>query len=118
MQQQNPGCLLGGLLLLAFVGFAGWRIGGHLSSDAMGMAVGMLLGIMAGIPTALIILANESRYDRSHDDGRQMRQMRDEINRLTVANHELVEHNRQLAEAGARLLNMHEANGTRWRVVE
>ena len=43
MQQQNPGCLLGGLLLLAFVGFAGWRIGGHLSSDAMGMAVGMLL---------------------------------------------------------------------------
>ena len=41
MQQQNPECLLSGLLLLVFVGFAGWRIGGHLSSDAMGMAVGM-----------------------------------------------------------------------------
>lgn len=119
MEQQNPARLLFGLLILVFVGVVGWRIGGNLSSDAMGMAIGMLFGIMAGIPTALILLASERRHERPHDEtGRQMRQMRDEINRLTVANHELVEHNRQLAEAGARLLNMHEANGTRWQVIE
>ena len=44
--------------LLIFVGFAGWQIGGKLSTDATGMAIGILLGVMAGIPTALIILAN------------------------------------------------------------
>ena len=119
MEQQNPGRLLFGLLILIFVGVVGWRIGGNLSSDAMGMAIGMLFGIMAGIPTALILLASEKRHERPHDEtGRQMRQMRDEINRLTVANNQLIERNRQLSEAGARLLNMHDAQGTKWQVID
>ena len=47
--------------MCAFVGIAGWRIGGELSPDAMGMAIGMLFGVMAGIPTALLVLASERR---------------------------------------------------------
>ena len=51
-----------GLLIICIgVGAIGWRIGGNLSSDAMGMAIGMLFGIMAGIPTALLVLASERR---------------------------------------------------------
>ena len=42
-----------GLIILGFVSYMGFRIGGELSSDAFGMAIGMLFGIMAGIPTAL-----------------------------------------------------------------
>ncbi|MCB9150208.1 MAG: hypothetical protein H6641_15740 [Caldilineaceae bacterium] len=53
-------------ILLIFVGGIGWRIGGSLSSDAMGMAIGMLFGIMAGIPTALLMLASEKRRDDYH----------------------------------------------------
>jgi len=43
--------------LLVFVGFAGWRAGGLLSTDAMGMAVGIVFGVLASIPAALLILA-------------------------------------------------------------
>ncbi|MEZ4662149.1 MAG: hypothetical protein R2911_31755 [Caldilineaceae bacterium] len=50
-----------GAAVLIFVGVAGWRIGGQLSADALGMAVGILFGIMAGIPTALILLASQRR---------------------------------------------------------
>ena len=60
--------------LLVFVGLVGWRIGGSLSSDAMGMAIGMLFGIMAGIPTALLVLASERRgYEmrREHESERE-----------------------------------------------
>ncbi|MBV7337086.1 hypothetical protein KFU94_54435 [Chloroflexi bacterium TSY] len=46
-----------GIGCLIFIGFAGWKIGGQLSSDALGMALGILFGIMAGIPTALMVLA-------------------------------------------------------------
>ena len=49
------------LIMCAFVGIAGFRIGGELSPDAMGMAIGMLFGVMAGIPTALLVLASERR---------------------------------------------------------
>ncbi|MEZ4708863.1 MAG: hypothetical protein R3A44_16765 [Caldilineaceae bacterium] len=52
------------LMLLIFVAAIGWRIGGSLSSDAMGMAIGMLFGIMAGIPTALLVLASERRREQ------------------------------------------------------
>ncbi|MCB9150733.1 MAG: hypothetical protein H6641_18420 [Caldilineaceae bacterium] len=52
-----------GLIILGFVGYMGFRIGGELSSDAFGMAIGMLLGIMAGIPTALLVLASARRRD-------------------------------------------------------
>lgn len=53
-----------GIAAIAFVGAVGWRIGGTLSTDALGMAVGMLFGVMAGIPTALILLASERRTER------------------------------------------------------
>ncbi|HRJ43732.1 MAG TPA: hypothetical protein PL105_17730, partial [Caldilineaceae bacterium] len=43
--------------LLIFVGFAGWRVGGALSTDAMGMAVGIVFGVLASLPVALLMLA-------------------------------------------------------------
>ncbi|MCB0079599.1 MAG: hypothetical protein KDE47_01645, partial [Caldilineaceae bacterium] len=52
-----------GLIILGFVSYMGFRIGGELSSDAFGMAIGMLFGIMAGIPTALLVLASARRRD-------------------------------------------------------
>ncbi|MCB0087781.1 MAG: hypothetical protein KDE54_07700 [Caldilineaceae bacterium] len=63
------------LMLLIFVAAIGWRIGGSLSSDAMGMAIGMLFGIMAGIPTALLVLASERRREqpRAADDRERSR---------------------------------------------
>ena len=45
------------LLLIVFVGAAGWSVGSRLSSDALGMSVGILLGVMAGMPVALLVLA-------------------------------------------------------------
>ena len=50
-------------IMCVFVGVVGWRIGGELSPDALGMAVGMLFGVMAGIPTVLILLASQRRPD-------------------------------------------------------
>src|SRR4051794_16230253 len=51
-----------GLALLIFVGAAGWRIGGSLSSDALSMAVGVLFGVVAGVPTALLLMAGSRRH--------------------------------------------------------
>lgn len=51
------------LALLLFVGVVGWRVGGELSHDAIGMAIGILLGVMAGIPTMLLVLASGRRED-------------------------------------------------------
>ncbi len=48
-----------GLIILVFVGTAGWRIGNNLSSDAISMAVGIFFGVLAGIPTALLVLASD-----------------------------------------------------------
>ncbi|MCB0081783.1 MAG: hypothetical protein KDE47_12670 [Caldilineaceae bacterium] len=56
-----------GIALLIFVGVVGWRIGGELSPDALGMAVGILFGVMAGIPTALILLASQRRDRGEHE---------------------------------------------------
>ena len=47
------------LIVLVFVGTAGWRIGNSLSSDAISMAVGIFFGVLAGIPTALLVLASD-----------------------------------------------------------
>ncbi len=49
------------IALLIFVGFAGWRAGGVLSTDAMSMAVGVVFGVLASIPAALLILAATRR---------------------------------------------------------
>lgn len=60
--------LLAGLMVL---GLLTWRIGGALSSDALGMAVGMVFGILAGIPAALLVLATSSRrreLERDEDE--------------------------------------------------
>lgn len=52
--------------LLAGAALLGWRTGGSLDSDAMGMAAGILLGVGAAIPTAVILLAATSpRHDRA-----------------------------------------------------
>lgn len=53
-----------GLAALVFVAVAAWRIGGQLSSDALGMAVGLLFGIMAGVPTALMVMAANRRREQ------------------------------------------------------
>lgn len=49
------------LVLLIFVGVAGWRAGGAISSDAMGMAVGIVFGVFAGLPVSLLVLAATRR---------------------------------------------------------
>jgi hypothetical protein len=55
-----------GLIVLVFVGTAGWRIGNNLSSDAISMAVGIFFGVLAGIPTALLVLAaDRHKSDRT-----------------------------------------------------
>lgn len=50
---------------LIFVGFAGWRAGGILSSDAMGMVVGILFGVLASLPAALLVLAATRRSQQA-----------------------------------------------------
>jgi len=50
-----------GLIVLVFIGTAGWRVGNSLSSDAISMAIGVLFGVLAGIPAALLLLAAERR---------------------------------------------------------
>ena len=59
------------LIMCVFVGVVGWRIGGELSPDALGMAVGMLFGVMAGIPTALLMLASQQRRDDADNASHQ-----------------------------------------------
>ena len=61
---------IGLLLLVAFVGAAGWSIGSQLSSDALGMSVGILLGVLAGLPVALLVIAagrRSSHYEAEPD---------------------------------------------------
>jgi hypothetical protein len=60
-----------GLLLLIFVGVAGWRIGGSLSPDALSMAVGILFGVLAGIPAALLVLASGRRRENAAEEERR-----------------------------------------------
>ncbi|RIK53859.1 MAG: hypothetical protein DCC57_07720 [Chloroflexi bacterium] len=60
-----------GLLLLVFVGVAGWRIGGSLSPDALSMAVGVLFGVMAGVPAALLVMASGRRRDNAAEQDRR-----------------------------------------------
>lgn len=59
------------IVLLIFVGFAGWRAGGVLSTDAMSMAVGVVFGVLASIPAALLILAATRRSAPSEPPAEQ-----------------------------------------------
>ena len=54
--------------ILVGLGVMAWRVGGLLSSDAIGMAVGMVFGVLAGVPAALLVLATGRRSDSSRDD--------------------------------------------------
>lgn len=50
---------------LLFVGFAGWHVGGQLSSDALAMAIGALLATLGCVTSVMVILASR-RYDPVH----------------------------------------------------
>lgn len=50
-----------GICSLIFMAWFGWQVGGHLSSDALAMAIGVLFGVLAGIPAMLMILASAQR---------------------------------------------------------
>ena len=51
---------------LALLAFAGWQLGGMLSSDALGLALGVIFGMMAGIPAALIAMSADRRVRHDH----------------------------------------------------
>lgn len=55
---------------LALTCFAGWQLGGVMSSDALGLALGVIFGMMAGIPAALIAMSTQKsvRHDVYHHD--------------------------------------------------
>lgn len=56
------------IAVLVGLGVAVWRIGGLLSSDAIGMAVGMVFGVLAGVPAALLVLATSRRNDDRQEE--------------------------------------------------
>lgn len=62
---------------LVLVGVVAWRIGGHLNSDAIAMALGVCFGMVAGIPIALLVVAGAGRV--YHDEAEQRRQIRAEV---------------------------------------
>ena len=50
------------LFVVIFLAFAGWNIGGRLSTDALGLALGVMFGVMVSIPIALIaVTGNRNR---------------------------------------------------------
>lgn len=51
------------LAALILIGLISWRIGGRLSSDALGMGLGVLFGVLAGVPTAMLMMASSRRRD-------------------------------------------------------
>ncbi len=57
-----------GLMILIFVGMAGWRVGNNLSSDAISMAIGVLFGVLAGVPAALLVLTAERRRQEAEEE--------------------------------------------------
>ncbi len=62
------------LIVVVLIGAVGWRIGGRLSPDAMGLATGVVFGVLAGLPTALLVLAsnrNRGDGDESARSGRR-----------------------------------------------
>ena len=54
-------------IVVVTIGAVGWRIGGRLSPDAMGLATGVVFGVLAGLPTALLVLASNRSRRRRHD---------------------------------------------------
>lgn len=58
------------LIVVVLIGAVGWRIGGRLSPDAMGLATGVVFGVLAGLPTALLVLAADRNRGHGDDDAR------------------------------------------------
>ena len=56
-----------GVALIVVLAVLAWRIGGMLSSDAIGMAIGMALGVLAGVPTAALVLLARRRDDEDDE---------------------------------------------------
>ena len=52
-----------GMAMIVFVGMVGFRVGGQLSADALGMAVGAALAIMGMITVTLMLLSSERRSE-------------------------------------------------------
>lgn len=50
-----------GICSLIFMAWFGWRVGDHLSPDALAMAIGLLFGVLAGIPAMLMLLISLHR---------------------------------------------------------
>ena len=74
---------------LALLVFAGWKLGGVMSSDALGLALGVIFGMMAGIPAALIAMSADRRvrHDVYHHHALQTTQKAAErISVLPVTN--------------------------------
>ena len=46
----------------------GWQVIGHISSDALGLAIGVVFGVLAGLPTAVLVLASGNREIRQIDE--------------------------------------------------
>jgi hypothetical protein len=59
----------GGLIILVFVGSAGWGMAQQMDQDTIAMAVGIFFGALAVIPVALIVLAASRRREEGGYDG-------------------------------------------------
>lgn len=55
-----------GIGFLIFITVTGWKLGEHMSSDAVGMALGVIFGLIAGIPAALIALVANNQQVTNH----------------------------------------------------
>lgn len=55
------------IVLIVFVGAAGWNVGSQLSRDTVSLALGIVLGVLAGLPVALLVLAANRRADRGRE---------------------------------------------------
>jgi hypothetical protein len=51
---------------LALVCIGGWKLGEHMSTDALTMWLGVLFGLMAGIPAALMVAQRGGRVRHDH----------------------------------------------------
>jgi len=51
---------------LALVCIVGWKLGEHMSTDALTMCLGVIFGLMAGIPAALMVAQRGGRVRHDH----------------------------------------------------
>jgi len=51
---------------LALICIGGWKLGEHMSTDALTMWLGVIFGLMAGIPAALVVAQRGGRVRHDH----------------------------------------------------